>query len=129
MAGVDEEGGDGPRTGVEVLVAAPGSEVDAPVVEGEGDVAGGVGEVPADGEGEGAGVGGDAGDVKALAAVEVDAGEEDEGGLGGVGGEGGEDVVEREVVGGGVRGVDGDQCLRGKGVVGELGEDRVLYIQ
>ena len=45
---VDEAAGKGARPGVEVLVGAPGREVDVPVVEGHGHIAGGMREVPAD---------------------------------------------------------------------------------
>jgi hypothetical protein len=66
---VHEGAGDGTRPGVEVLVGAPHGEVNVPVVEGELDVAGGVGQVPADGYAVRAGAGGDEGDVEELAGV------------------------------------------------------------
>ena len=45
---VDEDRSDRARAAVQILVRAPRREVDVPVVEREFDVAGGVGEVPAD---------------------------------------------------------------------------------
>ncbi len=79
MALVDERSGDRTRTGVEVLVRAPGGEVDAPVVQRQRHVAGGVGEVPAD-EGAGGLAGsGDRRDVEQFAGEVVDAAEQHEG--------------------------------------------------
>lgn len=76
--------GDGARAGVHVLVGAPAREVNVPVVQLELHVAGGVGEVPADGDAAGVSVGGDGGDVQELAAVVLDTGQEDQGELVGV---------------------------------------------
>lgn len=76
--------GDGARAGVHVLVGAPAREVNVPVVQLELDVAGGVGEVPADGDAAGVSVGGDGGNVEELTAVVLDARQEDQGELVGV---------------------------------------------
>ena len=79
MAIVDEDRTDRARPAVQVLVRAPGGEVDVPVVERELDVAGGVGQVPADeGAGRVTGIGQPL-DLLELARREVDAGQEDEG--------------------------------------------------
>lgn len=55
----------------------PGCEVDVPVVELEGDVAGGVGEVPAYGYSEGFSVRGYGRDVEELSSVELDSWEKE----------------------------------------------------
>ncbi|KFY11221.1 hypothetical protein V492_04571, partial [Pseudogymnoascus sp. VKM F-4246] len=92
VAVVHEESADGAGPGVEVLVRAPCCGVDVPVVQLEGHVADGVGEVPDHEDAAGLGVGGDRFDVEELAGVELDAGEEEDGGGGRVGVDGGEDV-------------------------------------
>ncbi len=70
----------GSRAGVEILVAAPDSGVDVPVVEMEGDVANRVSEVENDKDAMGVCVLGDGGDVEELTAVVLDAREEKDGG-------------------------------------------------
>lgn len=81
------------RAAIEVLVSAPDSEVDVPVMKLEGDVAHGVSEVPADEDAEFLGVGSDAFYVEELACVELDSGEEEDGCCGGVGVDCGEDML------------------------------------
>ena len=61
---VDEGASDGTGPGVDVLVRAPAGKVDVPVVQLELDVAGRVGEVPADDDAALLGVGRDARDVE-----------------------------------------------------------------
>lgn len=78
MSRVHEEAGDGAGSGIDVLVRAPGCEVDVPGVEVERHVACGVGEVPSHGDTVGLCVGGDGGDVEVLARVEVDSWEKEE---------------------------------------------------
>ena len=75
---VDEDRPDRARAAVEVLVRAPRGEVDVPVVERELDVAGGVGQVPADDGAGGVAGGGQPLDLEGLAGREVDARQEDE---------------------------------------------------
>ena len=119
-----------PRPTVQILVATPRGGVNTPVVQGQGGVADGVGEVPDDEDGVGARVGGDGGDVEELAGVVLDAGEQDEGGGGGVGGDGGEDFGGGEDVVFGRGG--GGECDHGGGgvevVVAELGLDGELGV-
>lgn len=79
VAFVDEESADTARAAVQVLVAAPRSGVDVPIMELKRHVSDGVGEVPDDEDAVGAGEGGDGWDVEELAAVVLDAREEEEG--------------------------------------------------
>ena len=76
VAFVDEHLGERTGTAVQVLVRAPGGEVDVPVVERERDVAGGMGEVPARQGADRMDRAGQAGDVHDLAGGVVDAGDE-----------------------------------------------------
>ncbi len=75
---MDERPGDRSRTGVEVLVRAPGGEVDAPLVQRQRHVAGGVGEIPTDEGAGGLSGSGDRRDVEQLAGEVVDAAEQHE---------------------------------------------------
>ena len=79
MPVVDEEAGDSPRSRVEVLVGAPGGEVDAPVVEPQGHVADGVGQVEAHGRARSVRGPGDAPHVEQLPGVVVDAADHHQG--------------------------------------------------
>jgi hypothetical protein len=81
---VHESTGDGASTGVHVLVSTPAGKVNIPVVQLQLDVSGCVGEIPADENSAGVGVSGDCGNVEQLAAVVLDAGEEDQSQLVGV---------------------------------------------
>jgi hypothetical protein len=81
---VHESTGDGAGTGVHILVSTPAGKVDVPVVQLQLDVAGCVGEIPADQDSAGVGVGGDCGNVEQLAAVVLDTGKEDQSQLVGV---------------------------------------------
>ena len=69
---VHEEARDGAGARVEVLVVAPGGEVDAPLVQLEVNIANSVREVPAYQDAFGVRVGGDVGDIKVLAGVVLD---------------------------------------------------------
>ena len=84
VALVDEDRADRPGSAVEVLVGAPGGEVDVPLVERELDVAGRVGEVPADDGSRGVAGSGETLDVERLPGREVDPGQEDQGEVVGV---------------------------------------------
>lgn len=94
VAFVDEEAADRPGARVDVLVVAPGGEVDVPFVEGERDVADRVGEIPPDFYAVVLGVGGDGGHVEVLACVELDAREEEDSEGGGVRIDLGEDMFQ-----------------------------------
>lgn len=48
MALVDKETANGPWAAVEVFIAAPGGGIDIPIMEVEGDVTDGMGEIPQD---------------------------------------------------------------------------------
>lgn len=87
-----EQPRDGARSRVEVFIRTPSGGVDVPVVEVQGHVADGVGQVPDDEDATGAREGGDGADVEELAGVELDPREEEERGCGGVRGDCGEDV-------------------------------------
>ena len=78
VALVDEHAGKRPRPRVQVLVRAPRSEVDVPLVQMERHVAGGVSEIPADVGAAGSPGGSDRGDVEQLAGEVVDRAEEHE---------------------------------------------------
>ena len=93
MALVDEDRAHRAGAAVQVLVGAPGGEVDVPVVERQLDVPRGVRQVPAD---DGARVMAGRGeplDLERLAGREVDAGEEDEREVVRVFGDGGLEVL------------------------------------
>ena len=81
---VHESTGDRASAGVHVLVSTPAGKVDVPVVQLQLDISGCVGEIPADEDSAGVGVGSDCGNVEQLAAVVLDAGEEDQSQLVGV---------------------------------------------
>ena len=81
---VHESTGDRASAGVHVLVSTPAGKVNAPVVQLQLDVSGCVGEIPADEDSAGVGVGGDCGNVEQLAAVVLDAWEENQSQLVGV---------------------------------------------
>ena len=78
VAFVDEDRADRARAAVQVLVGAPGGEVDVPVVERELDVPGGVRQVPADDGARFVAGGGEPLDLERLPGREVDAAQEDE---------------------------------------------------
>lgn len=127
VARVHEGAADAARPAVEVLVVAPRGEVDVPGVQGERDVADGVREVPTDGYAARLGVRGDGGDVEELAAVVLDAREEEQGSGGGVLVDDGEDVGGGQVRGCGVGRVELDEGGGGvQVVVVELGLYGVL---
>jgi hypothetical protein len=81
---VHESAGNGASARVHVLVGTPTCKVNIPVVQLQLDVSGCVGEIPADEDSAGVSVGGDCGNVEQLAAVVLDAGEEDQSQLVGV---------------------------------------------
>lgn len=110
VAFVDEEPADHTGPSVHVFVVAPCGEVDVPVVQLQGYVADGVGEVPADGYVEGLAVSGYGFHVEELARVELNAWEKNEGGRWGVLGDDGEDVFGGKVGGGCRWWFYGDEC-------------------
>lgn len=84
MVFMKEEATDGAGPTVEVFVGTPYCGVDLPVVEFKGDVSDCVGEIPYYEDAEGAGMGCYKGNGEELAGVELDPGEEEDGGVFGV---------------------------------------------
>lgn len=123
---VHEEAADDAGAAVHVFVVAPSCEVDVPVVQFEGDVPDGVGEIPAYYYAQAVAVSCDEFDVEELARVELDAGEEDQGGGGVVLGDYREDVFGCEVRRVGRGWGDGDEGGGGDVVVLELRLGSVL---
>ena len=92
MPVVYEETADGAGAAVHVLVVAPDGKVDVPVVQAQRDVADSVSQIPAYNDALCLRIGRDACYVKVLACVELDSGQEQQGGRGGVFVDDGEDV-------------------------------------